>query len=303
MEVTAALAGTTAFSRKDATSPDPVTFLPQGSEHSSAAAAPSEQQQQQRHEAQGIKGWPRHPLMSPPHHQNPPLTPQQQSPPPNQHQSTLQVSPQQKQSSQQKHYPEEQFASPAATQDDDDRHRQHQHQEEEDDVPIDSVESEQPQQQRRRGPPTEIERQRVREKYRERLKERKLQIYQRALQEVIQREKEGAQIRLFFKIHLPTRFGENLYIIGNDACVGSWSLDRAVPMQWSDGNVWTLPLALPNGVRRLEYKYVIKEGMRITWEPGQNHIFALTSTMAKKEPLSGGGPIAVSDSWGGGGSA
>ncbi|KAL8445286.1 hypothetical protein Emed_005743 [Eimeria media] len=155
---------------------------------------------------------------------------------------------------------------------------------------------------RRRGPPTEEERLRVREKYRERLKERKLQIYRRALEEVVQREKEGAQTRLAFKIQLPTRFGENLFLVGSEACVGSWSLDRAIPMMWGEGNVWSLVLALPNGVRRLEYKYVIKEGPRTTWEPGANHTWQARSSSGCSRPgvSSAGGPITVSDSWGAG---
>ncbi|KAL8430523.1 hypothetical protein ACSSS7_005855 [Eimeria intestinalis] len=154
----------------------------------------------------------------------------------------------------------------------------------------------------RRGPPTEEERLRVREKYRERLKERKLQIYRRALEEVVQREKEGAQTRLAFKLQLPTRFGENLFLVGSEACVGSWSLDRAIPMLWGEGNVWSLVLALPNGVRRLEYKYVIKEGHRTTWEPGANHTWEARSSSGCSRPgvSPAAGPITVSDSWGAG---
>ncbi|KAL8273542.1 hypothetical protein Esti_002608 [Eimeria stiedai] len=154
----------------------------------------------------------------------------------------------------------------------------------------------------RRGPPTEQERLRVREKYRERLKERKLQIYRRALEEVVQREKEGARTCLAFRIQLPTRFGENLFLVGSEACVGSWCLDRAVPMLWGEGNVWSLALALPNGVRRLEYKYVIKEGPRTTWEPGANHTWEARSSSGCSRPgvSPAAGPITVSDSWGAG---
>ncbi|KAL8425426.1 hypothetical protein Efla_003654 [Eimeria flavescens] len=155
---------------------------------------------------------------------------------------------------------------------------------------------------RRRGPPSEEERLRVREKYRERLKERKLQIYQRALEEVILREKDAARTRLEFRIHLPTRFGENLYLVGSEACAGSWCLDRAIPMLWGEGNVWTLALALPNGVRRLEYKYVIKEGPHATWEPGSNHTWQAKGSSGCSKPgaPSAAGLITVSDLWGGG---
>ncbi|XP_026189662.1 uncharacterized protein LOC113146463 [Cyclospora cayetanensis] len=154
----------------------------------------------------------------------------------------------------------------------------------------------QQQQDGRRGPPTE-ERLRIREKYRERLKERKLQIYQRALEEVIQREKEGSQMQLVFQLQLPTRFGENVYMVGNEACVGRWRMEDARPMHWSEGNVWSTALAIPNGLHRLEYKYIIKEGSRVTWEPGKNHIWGPRSPMGA---LASGEPITICDSWGGG---
>ena len=171
MEVTAALAGTTAFPiPQGATTADPVPFMQQQANErpaAAAAAAEQERQRQQRHEPQGVKGW------------------AQRESSPQQGQPTQQQSPQQ-QSPQQ-------------------RQQEQQEQGEGDELQQESEETEKPRPQRPKGPPSEEERQRVREKYRERLRERKLQIYQRALQEVIHREKEDAQTRLLFKIHLPTR--------------------------------------------------------------------------------------------------
>lgn len=72
---------------------------------------------------------------------------------------------------------------------------------------------------RRGAPRSEEERLRVREKYRERLKERKLQIYQRALEEVILREKTGSQTKMTFSIHLPTRVSRCLLSAEISVCV------------------------------------------------------------------------------------
>lgn len=45
---------------------------------------------------------------------------------------------------------------------------------------------------------------------------------------------------------------------------------------------------------RIEYKYVIKEGDRVTWEPGKNHAVDVGKSRGSVSALT------VCDSWGGG---
>ena len=59
------------------------------------------------------------------------------------------------------------------------------------------------------------------------------------------------------------------------------------------------------GVRRLEYKYIIKEGPLLTWEPGKNHLWAppaaaaaATAAAANKELFNASTLFTLKDSWG-----
>lgn len=55
-------------------------------------------------------------------------------------------------------------------------------------------------------------------------------------------------------------------MVGNEAFLGSWSIDRAVPMTWSDGNVWSCVLCAPRGEwpNRTASRFVICEGVEIS---------------------------------------
>lgn len=48
---------------------------------------------------------------------------------------------------------------------------------------------------------------------------------------------ESIQVR--FSIPYRCNFGQHVRIVGNDPCLGSWDLERAVPMAWTEGDVWT----------------------------------------------------------------
>ena len=34
-------------------------------------------------------------------------------------------------------------------------------------------------------------------------------------------------------------FGERLYVVGNHPILGDWNVDEAIPMDWSEGHIWT----------------------------------------------------------------
>ena len=48
-------------------------------------------------------------------------------------------------------------------------------------------------------------------------------------------------------------FGEVHKIVGGHASLGDWNVDAAPAMQWSDGDVWSLDVTVPNG-SNLEFK-------------------------------------------------
>ncbi len=56
-----------------------------------------------------------------------------------------------------------------------------------------------------------------------------------------------------FSLALQVAFGEVHKIVGGHASLGDWNVDAAPAMQWSDGDVWSLDVTVPNG-SNLEFK-------------------------------------------------
>ncbi|PFH31039.1 starch binding domain-containing protein [Besnoitia besnoiti] len=155
--------------------------------------------------------------------------------------------------------------------------------------------------QAQRPPATLEERRRIQEMYREKVKERKIRIYQNALEEVIRREKASSMRHVVFKVPFNTHFGQNLFLIGSDEMLGNWAAEQAVSMVWTQNNIWTCELKFPREATRVEYKYLIKEGSHMIWEPGQNHVIDLRRLEALARPTMSGGAEAahvIQDSWG-----
>jgi hypothetical protein len=46
------------------------------------------------------------------------------------------------------------------------------------------------------------------------------------------------QVPVIFKVPYQCSYGQNLCITGSDVNLGCWNVEDAVPMQWSDGDVW-----------------------------------------------------------------
>lgn len=55
-------------------------------------------------------------------------------------------------------------------------------------------------------------------------------------------------------IHIPTRPGQEVVLVGSHPQLGSWSMDDAVPLKWSDGHVWRTSIELPADCSSFEYK-------------------------------------------------
>lgn len=55
-------------------------------------------------------------------------------------------------------------------------------------------------------------------------------------------------------------FGEAHKIVGSHSSLGSWNVDAAPLMEWSDGDVWTLDISIPAG-EAVEFKVGIDCGL------------------------------------------
>lgn len=76
-----------------------------------------------------------------------------------------------------------------------------------------------------------------------------------------------------FSINYKTNFGQNLFIYGSTPELGNWKKPVA-KMKWNQGHLWKARVKFPHHLKFFEYKFVIAEGDKITWEAGHNRIFS-----------------------------
>ncbi|XP_058003016.1 uncharacterized protein LOC110651797 isoform X2 [Hevea brasiliensis] len=92
------------------------------------------------------------------------------------------------------------------------------------------------------------------------------------------------------KFHLKKEcsFGEQFALVGDDQMFGMWDPENAIPLNWSDGHVWTLELDIPIG-KSIQFKFILKEiNGKILWQPGPDRIFKTWETK---------NTIVVSEDW------
>ncbi|GAA1364302.1 carbohydrate-binding module family 20 domain-containing protein [Streptomyces beijiangensis] len=90
-----------------------------------------------------------------------------------------------------------------------------------------------------------------------------------------------------FAVNATTVLGENIYVTGDQAALGSWNTGSALKLDPASYPVWKLDVALSAGTA-FSYKYIRKNAAgTVTWESGANR----TATV----PASG--KVALSDTW------
>ncbi len=73
-----------------------------------------------------------------------------------------------------------------------------------------------------------------------------------------------------FGVNATTQLGQNIYVTGNQAALGSWAPGSALKLDPATYPVWKLDVALPAGTS-FEYKYLRKDASgNVTWESGAN---------------------------------
>ncbi|KAK6588960.1 glucan 1 [Cryptosporidium xiaoi] len=145
---------------------------------------------------------------------------------------------------------------------------------------------------------SEDNRERIRKLYEKRLHERKLRIYEEALEEAIRREKMGVYLTIKFSVKYETKFGQELRVVGNIKELGDWDVEKSLSMTWTEGSFWTVSVKIlpANNIENIEYKYILIDnnpGNSYRWEPGKNH-----SVQINKDSLR---ELQLTDAWGGGG--
>ncbi|RZU49464.1 subtilisin family serine protease [Krasilnikovia cinnamomea] len=85
-----------------------------------------------------------------------------------------------------------------------------------------------------------------------------------------------------FHVTTQTRWGQNVYVVGDVPQLGGWDPARGVPLGAGGYPVWSGGVGLPAGTQ-IEFKYVIRDpDGTVTWEPGANRT-ALTPPSGRYE--------------------
>lgn len=99
-----------------------------------------------------------------------------------------------------------------------------------------------------------------------------------------------------FKLAYRCEFGQQVCLLGSGDTLGSWDFSKAVPMEWTEGDIWRTELRLSNTHSNdegmVEYKYLIKnerDGTIAAWKPGGNFVLRL--------PNSEKSAVQVQDAW------
>ncbi|KAM2566838.1 hypothetical protein TB1_009290 [Malus domestica] len=104
----------------------------------------------------------------------------------------------------------------------------------------------------------------------------------------IQETHHTKTIRVRFQLQKECSFGQEFLIVGDDPMFGLWDPASAIPMNWSDGNVWTVELDISVG-KSIQFKFILQESTgNISWQPGPDRIFQTWETMNR---------ITVSEDW------
>ncbi|CAN6576167.1 unnamed protein product [Malus baccata var. baccata] len=104
----------------------------------------------------------------------------------------------------------------------------------------------------------------------------------------IQETHHTKTIRVRFQLQKECSFGQEFLIVGDDSMFGLWDPASAIPMNWSDGNVWTVELDIPVG-KSIQFKFILKVSTgNISWQPGPDRIFQTWETRNR---------ITVSEDW------
>jgi hypothetical protein len=76
-----------------------------------------------------------------------------------------------------------------------------------------------------------------------------------------------------FEVRYSTRPGQDIFVSGNTPELGNWDPKKAAPLKFVNENTWRGQVMLnpSKANKRIEYKYIMKEGDKIRWEEGGNH--------------------------------
>ncbi|KAL2649454.1 hypothetical protein R1flu_017582 [Riccia fluitans] len=94
-----------------------------------------------------------------------------------------------------------------------------------------------------------------------------------AEENVEQKEDSSLKTSVKFVLRKQCHFGQQFNVVGEVPELGEWDPSQAVPMEWSEGHVWTAQVPIPTGLT-VEYKFLMTgRRLELVWQSGENRVF------------------------------
>lgn len=94
---------------------------------------------------------------------------------------------------------------------------------------------------------------------------------------------QGPAVTVKFVLKRQCKFGQQFHVVGDAPQFGLWNPKAAIPLLWSEGDIWTTEVDVPVG-KQIEYKFILigKRG-EVLWQPGPNRAFETSGSVASVE--------------------
>lgn len=78
--------------------------------------------------------------------------------------------------------------------------------------------------------------------------------------------------KIIFEMKYQTQLGQELGVIGSFDELGNWNQDKALKMNWTEGNIWTKEVPFKGGDFEFKYIFIVNNKVQ-KWEDGNNRKF------------------------------
>ena len=86
------------------------------------------------------------------------------------------------------------------------------------------------------------------------------------------------QAAVTFKVTVPTRLGENVYLVGSTPLLSNWVPDSGILLSPAGYPVWSGTISLPASTQ-FEYKYIKRAADgQVIWESGSNRTVTMPAS-------------------------
>ncbi|KAI3848462.1 hypothetical protein MKX03_031729 [Papaver bracteatum] len=86
-------------------------------------------------------------------------------------------------------------------------------------------------------------------------------------------------VKVSFQLIQECSYGQEFLVVGDDPILGAWDPSSAMPLKWSEGNLWKAELDVPID-KTIEFKFILKDPNtgEVIWHPCPNRVFQTWET-------------------------